>query len=365
MQTNSGKTQRYKYVDFDLPFLLFVKDSLGDKSLKDWADAFAAGTRPLPYSPYAPATEKPGNFIIGGGFPVYIPPEPLAPYYEVVLPDFSAGIRLLRRVNPHKRMVLMGEVPGDRTGRASFSSVRVMFDMTSINPEHHQNFPLFCQLALQAINHFIDHYRVIADRPYIGPVTMAVIQSFNVTTEFEDGEQINQQYGSGSGPLNGMGGAIPDEQDRALRAAVSRPIPPNIDEMLDANIRNYLDLQEWRLAVVESAVAFEAWVSRYLRERLAACGTSDVEQFFLDSRGLPRSMTSIAQKLVKQLTGHNFGETDEYKAWASKVRDLRNDIVHGKRFDVTREQAIRAYDAMKAAIKNIKENSGDVTGGVV
>lgn len=295
--------------------------------------------------------------IIGGGLPVYIPPEPLARYYDVVLPHFSAGIRLLRRVNPHREMVMMGEVPGDRTGRASFSSARIMFDMSNILPEYHQNFPLFCELAVQAINHFIDHYRVIADRPYIGQVTMAVIQSFMVTTEFEGGEQIQQHYGTGSGPLHGMGGAIPDDQDLKLREAISNPNPPSIHETLDANIRNHLDLQEWRLAVIESAVAFEAWISRHLREQLSSQGRSNIDAIFLNSRGLPKSITSIAQNLVREITGFDFGNTNEYAEWESNVRDIRNDLVHGKIFDVSRIQANRAYSSVKAAVTCIKEQS--------
>lgn len=355
MQPKTEKFPCLKYVDFDLPFLLFVEDSLGDIELKEWAESFSSGTRPLPYSPYAPAAEKPSNLICCSGLPVHIPREPLAPIYYVKLPHFSAGIRLLRRVNPQRELVLVGEVPGDRAGRASFSSVRVIFDISRINPKNHQNLPFFCHHAVQAINHFIAHYRVIADRPYVGPVTMTVIQRFNLTSEFEDGEQIQQPYCLGM-PLNGMGGAIPDEQDAALRAAIALSVPPSIDETLDTNIRNYLDLQEGRLAVIESAVAFEAWVSRHLREKLLARGTLDIEKLFLDKRGNPCSITNIAKKLVRLVTGHDFGSTDEYAAWSSKVRDLRNDIIHGKCFDVSREQAIQAYDAVRAAIKNIKDN---------
>lgn len=361
MTANPSKAQRLKYVDFDLPFLLFLKDSLGDKSLKDWADAYASGAESLPYSRYAPATNKPGQMIIGGGLPVYIPPEPLARYYDVALPHFSAGIRLLRRVNPHREMVMMGEIPGDRTGRASFSSVRVMFDMSHILKTYHQNFPLFCKLAVQATNHFINHYRVIANRPYVGPVTMAVIQSFIVTTEFEDGEQIQQHYGTGSGPLYGMGGSIPDEEDLKLREAVSSPYPPNIHDTLDANIRDHLDLQEWRLAVVESAVAFEAWLSRFLRDQLSSQGRSNIDELFLNSRGLPKSISSIAQNLVKEVTGFDFGQSNEYSEWASKVRDLRNDLVHGKIFDVSQAQANGAYSSVKAAIVCITEQTSGNT----
>ena len=359
MTANPSKAQRLKYVDFDLPFLLFVRDSLGDQSLKDWADAYAAGTESLPYSRYAPATNKPGHMIIGGGLPVYIPPEPLARYYDVALPHFSAGLRLLRRVNPHREMVMMGEIPGDRTGRASFSSARVMFDMSQILPTHHQNFPLFCELAVQAINHFIDHYRVIANRPYVGPVTMAVIQSFIVTTEFEDGEQIQQHYGTGSGPLHGMGGAIPDVEDLKLREAVSSPQPPSIHDTLDANIRDHLDLQEWRLAVIESAVAFEAWLSRFLRDQLVSQGRSNIDELFLNSRGLPKSITSIAQNLIKEVTGFDFELSNEYSDWAFNVRDLRNDLVHGKIFDVSQAQASEAYSSVIAAIACITEHAPD------
>lgn len=350
------RPQRFKYVDFDLPFLLFLKDSLGDNALKEWADAYATGKSELPYSPYAPPASKPSHFIIGGGLPVYIPPEPLAQWYLVRLPHFEAGIRLLRRVNPHRSTVIMGEVPGDRTGRASFSSVRVMFDMTTILPEHHSNFPLFCSLAIEAINHFVAHYRVVADRPYVDSVTMSVIQSFVVTTEFTDGEQIQQHYGTGSGALYGMGGAVSDEVDAALRSAVSKPEPPNIDLTLDANIRNYLDLQNWRMSVIETALSFEAWVSRLLREQLKAAGESDIEKRFVDSRGRPRSITSIVQKVVHQVLGYDFASTSEYAAWEKDVRDIRNDVVHGKVFDVSREQAIAAYAAARAAAAAIKLN---------
>lgn len=358
MSAPAEKRQRFKYVDFDLPFLLFVKDSLGDKSLKDWAEAFSAGTRPLPYSPYAPAAEKPGSLIIGGAFPVYVPPEPLARHYQVAIPDLTVGLRLLRRVNPHAQTVMMGELPGDRTGKASFSSVRVMFDMTSIRDEHHQNFPLFCRLSVQAINHFIAHYRVIANRPYINSITMQVVQSFIVTTEFEDGEQRQQRYGTASGPLHGMGASISDSEDDLLRRAVAVADPPSLDQTLDANIRDCLDLQDWRLVVIESAVAFEAWATRVLRRRLEQDAVSDIEQRFLDSRGRPRSITSIAQRMIEEVTGFAFGSTAEFTAWALHVRDLRNEVVHGKRFHVTQAEAIKAYETVKLAIAAIKIGVG-------
>jgi len=254
------KSIRFKHVNFDLPYLIFVKDSMNDPDLRAWADAYQKGVRPLPYSPYAPHSERPGSFIIGGGFPVYLPPDKLTDHYLVSLPQIQVAIRLLRRVNPHRSTTLMGEVPGDRAGRASFSSVNVTFDPRSINPEHHGNVQLLVDLAIEAINKFVSHYRVIANRPYIQPVTPAVIQEFHIVTEFEDGTSQTLQYGVGSGPLHGMGGAIPDDQDQALRAAILVNSPPMIYAVLDADVRDHLDLRKWRLALIEAAVLFEGRV---------------------------------------------------------------------------------------------------------
>jgi hypothetical protein len=343
---------KLKYVDFDLPFVLFVKDSLGDKILEAWADAYASGKRPLPYSRYAPASEKPGSMIIGGGFPVYIPPKELSPFYEIALHDIVVGMRTLRRVNPHQDTVLMGEVPGDRTGRASFSTVRVMFDLNPIREELHWNMELFCSLSIQAVNHFIDHYRVIADRPYIGTITASVIQHFDITTELESGKTTSQVFGTGSGSLHGFGGAIGDEQDIALRQAVIKLEPPNIDDTLDANIRDYLDLAEWRLVVIEAAVMFEAWLSRWVRQKYIHNGLSDsdIESKFKKNDGLPKSVTTIARNLVTDASAFDFSATSEYSKWEVKVRNLRNDIVHGKRFDVVRNEAMEAYSTVKDCI---------------
>lgn len=352
MGTGQEAKPKLKYVDFDLPFVLFVRDSLGDPNLEAWAEAYASGKRPLPYSPYAPHSEKTSELIIGSGFPVYIPPKELAPYYEVALPEIKVGLRTLRRVNPHRGSVLMGEVLGDRTGRASFSSVRIMFDLRQIGEEHHWNMALFCSLAIQAVNHFINHYRVIADRPYIRPVTLSVIQQFHLTTELEDGSSQTQEYGSGSGPLHGFGGAIFDDQNRLLREAVGKAAPPSIDATIDSNIRDYLDLAEWRLVVIEAAVMFEAWLARFVRKRYLTNGLAepDIDSKFNKPDAFPKSITAIAKNLVLDATGFDFFATAEYSDWASKVRDLRNDLVHGKRFDVTRQEAQDAYTSVKASM---------------
>lgn len=352
MKEVTNPKPKFKYVDFDLPFVLLLHDSLGDRVLEKWADAYIKGEKPLPYSRYAPSSEKPGGMIIGGGFPVYLPCKELAQYYEISLPQITVGLRTLKRVNPHRSTILMGEVPGDRTGRASFSSVRVMFDLKKINDGSHWDMQFFCILAVRAINHFIDHYRVIAERPYINHVTISTIQEFHLTTEFEDGQKQYQEFNGGSGSLYGFGGAISEDQDIKLREMISKTNPPNIYESMKSNIRNYIDLEDWRLVIIEAAVLFEAWLSNKIREKFIKVGltTAVIDSKFKKSNGEPKSITMIAEKLFLEATGFDFSGTTECVQWKTQVRDLRNDLIHGKRFDASSQEAIDAYAAVNSAI---------------
>jgi hypothetical protein len=341
-----------KNVFFDLPYLIYVKDSMNDPLLRAWAESFRQGIRPLPYSPYAPQSERPGAFIVGAGLPVYLPPDQLAECYLVSLETLEVGIRFLRRVNPHGSSVLMGEVPGDRAGRASFSSVKVMFDARAFEPEQLWDMELFVNLAVEAVNKLLSHYRIISDRPYVQPVTPQVIQKFHLQTQFENGTPQIPEYGAGNGPLRGFGGAIPDSQDLALREAVASDLPPSIYATLDADVRDHLDLRRWRLATIEAAVLFEAWLSSFLRERYARQGlvASQIDAKFLGPDGRPVSVSRMAKSLVRDATLYDFATTQHCQDWELQVRNLRNDLVHGKRFDVSPTEAVEAYKTVLKCI---------------
>lgn len=351
MPTPDEKTPVLLKVYFDLPFVLFLKDSLRDSALDRWAEAYSKGQRPLPYAKYAPAGEKPGALTIGGGFPVYLPPKDLSPFYEVAVAGTTVGIRTLRRVNPHRSTVMMGEVPGDRSGRASFSSVLVLFDYATLQPELRLDVRRVIHLAIDGINHLIAHYRVLADRPYIRSVTPSEVQEFQYYTQYDDGTEEQMEYGEGSGPLHGFGGAIDDSTEVALRAAVRVEGEPPIDLTLDADIRNNIDLREWRLALIQSAILFEAHLAACIRLGFHKQGLDEgaMSAWFAKPDGYPRSATSLAATVVPPALGFDFASTAEFADWTRHVRDPRNDLVHGKRFAVSQEEAQLAYRVVRTA----------------
>lgn len=346
-----------KIVEFDLPFLTFGKDGLRDLELEKWAEGYKAGKRPLPYARYAPKEDECSGLIIMGGLPVYIPPQEMNPPYAVSFPGMQPGLIFLKRVNPHRPTKILGEVPGDRTGRATFSSVQVLIKLEQIKEEHHWAMEPFVEVAVNTVNRFLEHYKVICKRPYIRPVTPAVIQEFRVGTGLSDGQTKWQEFSTGTGPAIGLGGAIGDDEDKQLREVLLKFEPPPVEDMLDIEIIDHLDLREWRLAVIESAVLFEAWLIRFLRDYLKNTGISqaDIDSKFVNTSGIPHSITRVATRTLKNETGFNFQITTEYNDWSLKVRDPRNEIVHGKRFDVGRDDAYAAYNSSKAASKQTSD----------
>lgn len=332
-----------KIVLFDLPFIIFVKDNAQDKALEDWLAAVREGLPP-PYSPYVPCPNKPSSLTIGGGIPVFIPSSDVAPPYFVRTTSLEARLRFIRRVNPHRAMVLMGEVPGDRTGRASFSTVECYFDIDALG-NRAAGMPIWAEAALDVVNHFIQHYRVIADRSYIYPVTPSIVQHFDIGTVTEGADTTWQQYATGSGALNGLGGSIPEEQDSQLRAAIANSSPPDVKLILDQQVKSYLDLREWRLAIIETAVLFEAYLTNVLVTYLSQKGlpSGEIRALLHKEDGRPHEVEHLAKSVIRKLTGFDFAQTVEFQRWKEDVLRIRNEVVHGRTFDISKADAERAF----------------------
>jgi len=368
----------YKSIYFDLPFLIFVKDGFKDKQLEDWAKAYQNGEE-HPYSPYAPNQNRGGSLTIGGGFPVYLPNK-IEHAYVVKVDEKFVGIQFLRRIAQNNSANLCGEIEGDRTGRASFSSVRVNFDLQLFDPRNYLNTRYFVNLAIDSVNKFIEHYRVATGKHYIRPVTPAIIQSFTIFNEYNEKPTFIQHYVTDKAVLevgdvnstlpspsycmdatmHGMGGAIPDDIDISLRETLYKDIEPSIIETLHLEVKDKLDLREWRLAAIEAAVLFETFLNVKLRDTYRAQGTPDSEiedKFHKNDRlRTPISSYAIAKRLVLDATGFDFAATFEFQAWSDNTKDLRNEVVHGKKYKVTKEEAQLSYKCVENSINLISQH---------
>jgi hypothetical protein len=375
---NQANGMYYKSIYFDLPFLIFVKDGFKDKQLEDWAKAYQRGEE-LPYSPYAPNQNRDGGLKIGGGFPVYIP-DKVEQAYVVKVGEKFVGIQFLRRIAQNNPANLCGEIEGDRTGRASFSSVRVNFDLQLFDSKYYLNTKYFVNLAIDSVNKFLEHYRVGTKKYYIRPVTPAIIQSFTIFNEYTEDPTFIQHYVTDKAVLeveevsstlpppsyfmdammHGMGGSIQDDIDKSLREVLDKDIEPSIIETLHLEVMDKLDLREWRLAAIEAAVLFETFLNIKLRDSYSAQGItdSDIEDKFHKNDRLrtPLSSYAIAKNLIHDAIGFDFASTMEFQEWSDNTKDLRNDVVHGKKYKVSKEEAQLSYQCVQNSIKLISQH---------
>jgi len=366
----------YKSIYFDLPFLIFVKDGFKDKQLEEWAEAYTSG-KDLPYSPYAPRGKGAGGLTIGGGFPVYIPAT-IESAYVVKIENKLMGVQFLRRITPNNPANLCGEIAGDRAGKASFSSVKVNFDLRMFESSFYFNTKYFVNLAVDAVNKFIEHYRVQTGKFYIRPITPAIVQSFTIFNEIRNQPTFHQHYITDASVLSvidneptnippskyhmdatmqGMGGAISDEIDQSLRNVLGTDEEPSIIDTLHLEVKDKLDLREWRLAAIEAAVLFETFLNTRLREvyRSKGLSESDIEDKFhkTDRFRTPLSSYAMAKVLVNGATGFDFSSTVEFQDWSTNTKNLRNNVVHGKVYKVSKQEATLSYQSVVDSIKLI------------
>lgn len=370
----------YKSVYFDLPFLVSVRDGFGDKTLQEWSDALT-NEEELPHCIYAPRTEKLKNpQLTLGGADFYLPQDDFTSAYIVDVDGIKVGVQFLKRINTNNNFTIAGEVQGDRAGRAAFSSVRVNFPLEQFTvqntPEQlvgDQNFfwnsQFFVVIAIEAVNKFLSHYRIIAKKSHIKPISSTTIQQFRIYTSFKNDSDYSQFYITNKNPIpiperirdylkynsfhfdgemRGLGYVIDDNQDKEIRESLTNNKKPSLLATIDMEIQDRLSMGEYRLAAIESGVFFEAFLYDFLRMVYKEQGLNEqeIEKKFLQKDGKrPMSITDIAKKRIIDSIGFDFFHTKEFVNWQKKTVDLRNDIVHGKILDVSMTQALESVDA--------------------
>ena len=353
----------YKSIYFDLPFFINVEDGFRDKDLEKWFEAYKKGEKKLPYSKYAPRPDRPRGFIIGSNLPVYIPQGELAKAYEVLVNrKYLVGIQFLIRINQSNDDSLVGRVLGDRYGKASFSSVRVNFDLNGFKDIEKNDHNFFVNTAIDGVNRFLEFYRLIAQEPHINTINKSAIAPIYTFTTFEDGSNHTGQVADMSGPLVGLGSErLKKEDDMKLREGLKADLRTNITPALHLDIKNRLLLEEWRLAAIESEILFETWLINFLQNQFKKKGLTEEEteyHFYNNDRDkTPKSAYALAKFKVKEATGFDFFHTEEFRNWELKSKNLRNEIVHGKKFDVTKTEANDSFQSVMTAINLIEKNN--------
>jgi hypothetical protein len=306
-------------VFFDLPFPLLVRDSLKEENDDRPAEDLA-----------------PEIYVLGN------PP---------------AGVRTVLRANERAAVQARGElVGGDPYGRVSYTSVQVRFNCAESPQVADWTDDQLIETAIRASNRVIELYRDIAHKPVLRPVTPYHIVHYWITEGWSEGEKRTRVVSRGRGPLQ-IG--ISDEQLRVetiLRRRLQSDSNVEFVRSLYLDAFAHLELGNYRLAVVEAAVLFEAWLKGFLVQQYEVQGltASEIRAKFITASGRHRTVTYIADHLVRDATGLDFAKTDENGVWKTRVRDLRNAVVHGEETQLSEQDAAECLNAVTVANKLIQ-----------
>jgi len=300
-----------RLVKFDLPFPVLMQDSL--KVPEDERDEAAFAE------------------------PIYVAGDP------------PAAVRVALRPNLRPDVVSRGVLEGgDPYGRVTYTRMQTRFNVATSPEILEWSDDRLIDEALRVANRVIEVYRNVADRPILRHVVRDHIVHFLVMNAFE-GEEIQVRAVSRArGPLRVGLGEPELTVEEMVRARLQTEQPVEFGRELYLDTRSHLETEDYRLAVIESEVLFEVWLKGFLAEHLQRQGLAeeDVQSRFSHADGRPRSVTNLAKGVVHDVTGFDFSGTAEYERWDQDARKLRNEVVHGQRRIVTREEAVRALEAI-------------------
>lgn len=294
--------------------------------------------------------------------------EPLPVYSE---PPCSISTYL----HPYKEggMVLHGRIEGaDPYGRSRYSEIIAAFregdllNLDGIEPNITQDMALemntmgamrdnykhrAIELAVTATNRLIDFYRAKFMDPLLHTVRASDIMHFKV---FRSVDGKSEPHVPISIPNGFLATGNPNPHSEALqdfRKLVGSFLHMEFILELDLQVRRHIELGEYRFAVIFAALQFEYWIKELVKMKLTVEGKTpdDIRKVFWKSKHKPHSVYHIATKTAKAVLNVDFEPLDECEEWSNHCKNLRNDLIHGTRQNVTKEDATRAKLAIDKA----------------
>ena len=215
---------------------------------------------------------------------------------------------------------------------------------------------------MDAINRLVEHYKLISEGfnrsfYFLPRITTAMIMHFRLLVNHEGSGGEREDFFEMNGAVSGQ---IQTGDEARLKEILRSPKTPDLIEALDLQIRGCLDLHDWRQAIIESAILFESWlqpvIRNHFRQLLGSNTKLDKKLSFFDTDGKshPMPIGDILRLLVEEAFGFPFQESKEYTDLLAHTIKPRNNLVHGKPFMATKQNAEDAYASCRAAIASIK-----------
>lgn len=197
------------------------------------------------------------------------------------------------------------------------------------------------------INRLVDVYKYSTEEFYLDTIPRNEVRVISIFEVNEDGTESpfvvgHFDYGGGIGIARYS--SVPQKALDLFQSGAELPIP----EMLMLNARRESLLENFRLAVVEEAAAFEALVDEVLSRYYAVQGKSTPEIENILGAGLK----NLLRNHIPKCCGEAFIDTPTYENLYAK----RNEIVH-RGAAIGKEEAGAAIEAGRQAVAWLNKRS--------
>lgn len=248
---------------------------------------------------------------------------------------------------------------GDPYGRWSHTRVQARFHSVTSAEVKTWDDRTIVYHAVAAANVLIAHYRDLAFQPLVRELSALDIVHFKIVEEFGSGNAREHWYSTGRSALVFGIDEARQRMEDSLRERTGAAAPVEFLRQLQLDVEAHLSSGDHRLAVIEMATLFEAWLRRYIVQALTTRSSSplDIERRFTTRSGRFMGVTDIARTLVPQTLGFDFLNSPAGLAWKRDLRDLRNSLVHGSRETVTAQEARQAIAAGRGAREAIMRHA--------
>lgn len=252
----------------------------------------------------------------------------------------------------------------DRRGLLNYSTVQIWFDKQffsaiGLKENYKQYSDSFLAYALEGVNRFLELYRRATGSFWVRRIKPDEIPSIHMVGRLWDGADDGYIKGT-LGTGLGLGSLISPEQDQLIRQGLASEWVPDELERLAYLVDALIDQQDFWIAALTVEVYFEAQFANQLRRAFVASGVpeNEIDRRFETNEGFPRSITNLLKTYVRQLTGVVVDEPGSvvgqaYDKWATDSRNLRNEIAHGKRLTISRQQALAAVSAVRELMAHL------------
>ncbi|MBU1753300.1 hypothetical protein KKG56_05530 [bacterium] len=258
----------------------------------------------------------------------------------------------------------------DRRGLLNYSVVQVWFDKHFFEKYPFGNYRErsneFIEAAIILTNHFLDSYRDATSSFWIRPIKRSELAAIRFIGLHHDGSQDPFTLGS-LGTGLGLGALITKDEDKRIRERLTSGERTDELQRLAYVVTDLFDKEEFWSAALSIEIFFEAKVARILRQAFQKedLSENEIDEKFEYSNATPRSITNLLKTYVPELTGvsiddssHSLGQS--FENWCMYARNLRNDVAHGKILSVLPSQAHKAILAVDNFLKELEILTPDI-----